>query len=487
MMPNPFSSRDLLPVTHQRALGFLAFLFVLWLAMAPLPPAQAQEPIQVGEPQVINEFPERLVVRFPLQSRGADIVEVRGRLRLGVRPVYQRITLEVAPGREATATWVWDTSRITVPPYVPLEIQLEVRDAQEQRLRTGPFFLVYEDNRFDWRERRSEHLIVRWYEGSDAFGENIFRLAQESLERQMEALGIVPERPLVLLVYANQEDFFAWHSYRTEWIGGQAFPEYGVAAQIIPPGSQPDWVRDVIPHEINHLLVSPYVSTPLGTVPPWLEEGLAQYFELSPAFDERYRLQQAVKEGRVLPLGIMRSPAGQDEKEAKLWYAQALGMVEYLIERHGTEGLQRYMRLLHEGRPASKAFVEAFGESEDAFYAQWLRAVGAPTPTPTPTPSFTPTPSPTAVPTLVATPTLTPTAGERAFSSLTATPTPEVVLASREVEVVGGDSRLTTRTPYPTTTPRPPAPLTTWLGALSVLAGIGVLLMTILLLFRARR
>lgn len=405
---------------------------LIWMAFIPLP-ARAQPPITIGQPRVTNDFPRRFVVHFPVHSNAGNIVAVRGRIRFGTQPVYRRVRLQFTPGRDVDATWEWDTSRITVPPYVPLEIQLDVRDDRGHRVVSRAFSLVYEDNRFHWRERRSEHLIVRWYEGSDRFGEDIFRLAQDALRRQMDTLGIPLERPLVLLVYANEDDFFAWHSYRTEWIGGQAFPDYGVAAQIIPPDSRPDWIHDVIPHEINHLLVAPYTATPLGAMPSWMEEGLAQYFEQSSAFTEHHRLKQAVEQGRVLPLGVMRNPPGQKQEEALLWYAQALGMVEYLIDHYGEAKLQQYMRLLHEGKPATRAFTDAFGESEASFYARWRASLGLPIPTATPTPTPSPTSTATATPTPTPTPTATrpsrtpsPTATHPPIPTPRATPTPSL-------------------------------------------------------------
>ncbi len=439
----------------------LALAVLIWLVLVL--PARAQSPITVGQPQIVNDFPQRLVVHFPIHSSAGDIIDVRGRVRFGAQPTYHRIPLDFAPGKDVVATWEWDTSRSTVPPYVPLDIQLEIKDARGNRLKTPLFSLIYEDNRFAWRERRSEHLIVRWYEGSDKFGEEIFRLAQDALERQIRALSIVPERPLVLVIYATEEDFFAWHSYRTEWIGGQAFPDYGVAAQIIPPDSKPDWIYDVIPHEINHLLVAPYMATPLGTTPTWIEEGLAQYFEQSSTFTEHYRLKQAAKQGRVLPLGVMRNPPGQDKEEALLWYAQALGMVEYLIDHYGEERLQSYMRLLHQGRPATRAFTEAFGESEEAFYARWRASLGLPGPTATPTSTatFTPLPSPTPTRARTSTPSPTPTWTRKHLPTPNAGPTP---------------------TPTPA-----PSPNSIWLlllGTISLASGLGLLVAILVLILR---
>ncbi len=453
---------------------------VIWLLASHLIPVAAPHsgcPITIGEPTVINEFPTRFVVQFPLRCSAGEIVAVRALIRYGSEPSRQRINLAFTPGRETVATWEWDTSRITVPPYVPVEIQLKIGDSEGNWLVTEPFHFVYEDNRFTWHELASEHLRVRWYAGSDAFGRAIFDLAESSLHRQMQALGITPEHPIVLMVYATEDDFFAWHSYRTEWVGGQAFPDYGLAAQIIPPDSRPAWIYNVIPHEINHLLVSPYARNAFGDTPPWVQEGLAQHFEESPPDEEQRILAKAVRDGYLLPLGVMRSPPGQKEEEARLWYAQALSMVEWLLVRHGEARLQTYLRLIHEGTFPSHAFHEAFGESEREFYASWREHLGLPVPTPSPTPTatLTPTitPSPSATPTARPVPTHVPP--QAGVGTVGPTPVPP------------GIGTLATRTPSPT--PPSPAPPSNSmsrviLGTICIVAGLALLVFTIVWLVR---
>jgi len=119
----------------------------------------------------------------------SSIVNVRGRVRFGIRPIYRRVSLNFIPKRETIGTWKWDTARITVPPYIPIEIQLKVKDAQSNTMKSPIYVLTYEDNRFSWRERRSQHLLVRWYEGSDTFGDDLFALARDALSRQMSMLA----------------------------------------------------------------------------------------------------------------------------------------------------------------------------------------------------------------------------------------------------------------------------------------------------------
>lgn len=366
-------------------------LLALWL-LFPFPArGQTPSPIQVEGPTVVNEFPTRLVVTFHIRSLGSPITRVVGKLQYANRNSREHIQLTFTPGQETDATWEWDTEKLTVPPYFPLTLWLEVQTQDGQRVTTGPYHVVYEDNRFPWKEKRGELLILRWYEGDDAFGDYLFQVGETALQRQLADFGVTLERPFVILVYASEDDFFAWHSYRTEWVGGQAFPSLGAAALIVPPYEE-DWAASVLPHELLHLVMGHIIRNPFGRPPAWFEEGMAQHYEMDDRVHEqaRERLQKAIREHRVLPLGVMDDPPGQDPETARLWYAQALSMAEWLLESRGEEALQRYIALMQTPIAPRKAFEQGFGLSEEAFYRSWCEHVAADCPLPTPT--WTPTP-----------------------------------------------------------------------------------------------
>ncbi len=372
---------------------------LLWWSLLLLagwggPPTAAASIVQ-GTPTVVNAYPDAFTVHVPLRSEGAAIVAARGYLQVGFSTVRQRVNIALTPGPDAVATWTWKTRGRTVSPYTPITLTLQARTADSPWITLPALALVYEDNRFPWRERRSAHVVVRWYAGDDAFGETILALAEATVARVSADVALRVPRPLVMLVYASQEDFFSWHAVRTEWVGGQAFPDLGVAAEIIPPDSPRRWLREVVPHEMTHLLLAQAMKSPIGEPPAWLVEGLAQHYEVAPA--DLDRIHAALREEGALPLGIMRSPPGQRAEEARRWYDQARSMTEYLLRRHGKQALARYMALLRSGTAPTRAFVKAFGEEEAAFYTAWRRYLGLPVAPPSPASPLAST-SPTPVP-----------------------------------------------------------------------------------------
>ena len=392
----------------RRATGARARRAPLWCLMAPLSflvlllgflghTARAETPITVGTPTVVNRYPEEFRLSFPLKVHPPDLRVVRavGRVRFGQQASVHRVEMAVTPGPSPVVAWTWDTRRITVPPYYPLQVQLRLQTEDGSQIETAWQTFVYEDNRFPWQEIAGRYVQVRWYKGEAEFGQLVLRSAERTVEKITEELAVPVERPLVVILYATEEDFFSWQALATEWIGGQAFPEAGVAVEILPPDSAPVWLYQVVPHEMAHLVLFPRLQSPLGRLPSWLIEGLAQHFEWTP--EPLTEVNAQLREQGVLPLGIMRSTPGQRRQRAYFWYMQAYSMVEYLFERHGREAVIAYMDFIQKGVPPQRAFERAFGETEEAFYTAWREAFGLPerfAATPSPSLSLSP-PEPT--------------------------------------------------------------------------------------------
>jgi hypothetical protein len=346
-----------------------------------------QTSIRVVETWVVNEFPDALTFGLEVEAQ-KPLVQVELIYRLQGDPSTTRQPVTFEPGRRARLTYTWDTAGITVAPSSPVIYHWEIEGSNGSRLKTPEATFYYDDVRFAWRELRRDDLIVRWYEGGQTLGERVFEVAQAALARMQEATGERLEFPVHILLYANSEDFASWHSYVDNWVGGQAFPALGVTAQILPADTSERWIRSVIPHEIAHLFFYQVVYTPYASWPAWLDEGLAQYYEL---VDQEAGLQlaaQAAREGRLLPLRALSGSFGRDAEQVHLAYAESVSVVTYLLETWGEPGLQRLIQAFREGINPQKAVGQALDVSWEAFEAGWITWMGVPA---TPKPPATPT------------------------------------------------------------------------------------------------
>jgi hypothetical protein len=147
--------------------------------------------------------------------------------------------------------------------------------------------------------------------------------------------------------------------------------------------------------------------------PDWLAEGFARLVAPQPMARAQVTSQDAERAGRTFTLAAMQTRPVQDDARLLQWDAQAYGMMLYVLDRAGLDGVVELAR-----RAAAEPFDEAFervtGEPLSALVARWGRWLfdarttsiygitpylpPTPTPAPTLTASLTYTPSQTFTP-----------------------------------------------------------------------------------------
>ncbi len=404
-------------------------LLTLLLLLPAAGRAQGNPP-RILESGAESRFPDAVVFRLTVEA-DAPIEKIWLYYAMQGDISTTRQAVEFTPSRQVSAEYVWDTSRITVPPSSPVLFSWEVRDALGNVTRSEEMLFRYDDTRFEWQELRDDDLVVRWYEGDAAFGQSLFETARSALDRMKRESGRALDFPVYLVVYPNREDFSSWHSYVEEWVGGEAFPPLGVTVEIISPRDRQDWVQDVIPHEIAHLFFYQAVHGVTADWPRWLDEGVAQYYEPGDHAQELALVSAAAKEGNLIPLEVLSGSFGSDTEKVRLAYAESLSAVLYMRETWDEASFAAFVAALRDGAHLRDAIQTAFGVTWEEFVAGWLTWMGMPaTPAPPPTPTqgyvyptapswYTPTPLGEAV----ASPSSAPSSTRRPVK--TATPLPE--------------------------------------------------------------
>lgn len=362
-------------------------------------PESAAAAIRIVAEDIENHYPDGLT--FRLTAEAATPIQ---RVRLNIRvqgtsaPTYQPV--EVQPAQRISVEYTWDTSRFTVAPSAPVFYTWKLEDSAGRGLKTEERKFYYDDLRFNWQELSQPDLILRWYLGGHAFGEAVFQSAAEALSDMKARTGEGLDFPVIVLLYANEEDFASWHFHVEDWVGGQAFPPLGVTTQIVPPGVGEDWIQDVIPHEIAHLFFYQVAHSELSSWPTWLDEGFAGYFEHGDHTPSLDRVRAAGEQGQILPLSHISGTFGSEPERVRLAYAESLSAVVYMFETWGQDGFGNLVEALSAGRSFRDAMQLAFGVSLEEFEAGWRTWLGfpaTPAPRPTPMPTFgvigIPTPS----------------------------------------------------------------------------------------------
>ena len=156
-------------------------------------------------------------------------------------------------------------------------------------------------------------------------------------------------------------------------IRGRAMWIYGPKFQRESPSEQ----RQIVYHEYFHL-VQGFLSggrSGRGVVPPlWLMEGSARYFEnaMRPADLQSARRSQ-IRRWADLPTLEQLEDAGGSKATGGSGDAYTVGFVasDYLVNTYGRERLQHDFWVALATTDWRSAFLEVFGLSVDAFYAEF--------------------------------------------------------------------------------------------------------------------
>jgi hypothetical protein len=121
--------------------------------------------------------------------------------------------------------------------------------------------------------------------------------------------------------------------------------------------ADPTRFEHVLTHELTHAMIAGIA--PGGGVPPWLHEGLAQYFEGADPDAARRRLQA---QGRRIPLASLTQAFRVfGAADAQVAYDESLLAVSAMFERPGF-GWGRLLHALSGGQPVDRALA-SFGFS----------------------------------------------------------------------------------------------------------------------------
>jgi hypothetical protein len=229
----------------------------------------------------------------------------------------------------------------------------------------------------------ADHLDLFYEEFSRRFA---------SLERR------APEVPFVLM-FAKEQDYLEVLRNRfgvnAKGSGGMFFisPE-GAALAFFTESMTRSRVLHVIQHEGFHQFAH---SRFIGALPPWLSEGLAEYFGEAIVIDGRViigqsspgpveKIRKAVEQGgtldfrRMLTMDANAWNANVKAGDASVQYLQAWSMVQYLSWADNgryQRAFEAYIRMIHAGTPSDQAFVQAFGTNDlgqfEEAWKEWAR------------------------------------------------------------------------------------------------------------------
>jgi tetratricopeptide (TPR) repeat protein len=239
----------------------------------------------------------------------------------------------------------------------------------------------------DYESRESAHFVIRYHPGKDAA---LAPYALDTLEKIREALGEdlghTPPGKVRVEVLQDAKALSVVSTLTLEQIktsGTIAICKFNKLMITSPKALLRGYTwQDTLAHEYTHLVIS---EKSRNTVPIWIHEGLAKFFEsawrgppgqaLSPT--SAAMLAVALKKNKLIPFEKMHPSMAllPSQDDAALAFAEVFTAIEFMYKKGGMKALNDLIAALKSGEEDEEAVATAMGEPFSRFTQDWKAAL----------------------------------------------------------------------------------------------------------------
>ncbi len=346
-------------------------------------------------------FPDSAVFQAEFKS-GANITSVileYGVYQLTCGTVVGKAYPQLTQSADVQVEWTWDMRQSgSIAPGATLWWHWLVQDANGSQFTSPTQTIPWLDSVHAWQVIQGGNINLHYYDGGQSFGQALHDAAAQALVRLSRDVGLQPDKPVDIYIYASTNDLKDAILYEPAWIGGEAFPEDDIVIIGVPP-DQLDWGKSTEAHELTHVLVGHLTFSCLGFIPQWLNEGLAMYGEGGPQSDALAQFEAAKSSNQLLNLGSLAGGFSEESSRADLSYTESYSVVNFLIQTYGRDKMTTLLLSLRDGATADEALQSVYGFDTSGLEDAWRASIGAAPKTASGI--ATPVPTPTQVPTIV--------------------------------------------------------------------------------------
>jgi len=235
----------------------------------------------------------------------------------------------------------------------------------------------------DFLEKKSTHFIAYYENGVDTdFIQDIVDSAEGYYNDIANKLGYhrysfwLWDDRAKIYIFLNKESYQK-ETGQPEWSGGCALYQ---EKKLWTYPHAAGFFDSILPHELGHIIFREFVGFS-SDVPLWFEEGVASYQEKSKRYASKILVKEFMSKGRLFTIeeleNIKSANDIADNTTAELFYAQAVSIVYFLINKFDNYRFSVFCRNLREGMDFDKALDKAYFSIKDRqdLYKQWLRYI----------------------------------------------------------------------------------------------------------------
>ncbi len=221
-----------------------------------------------------------------------------------------------------------------------------------------------------WHELKDKHFFVYYQSKEDhELAKLVLRRAEEYYQKIGTQLGYTRygnfwtwEERAKILMFHDQKSFVE-ATGQPLWTTGYADRDlYVLRSRVIVTFKQEkEFLDGLLPHEISHLILHDFI--PRERIPMWFDEGVAQLPEPAKKDVADHIARTLVKKGAYIPFEILASLDIRRERDTGMvqaFYAQSLSVVQFLLEKYGSDSFARLCRYLKDGKSFEAALSAAY-------------------------------------------------------------------------------------------------------------------------------
>jgi len=372
---------------------------ILSFSLLAVPTVSAAPLTEVTGDQPILDFPNTITfhTKISANSNITSVVLEYGTEQQTCGDVIAKAFPDFSPAKSVNVEWTWDMRQSgSLPPGAAIWWRWRYTEETGKESVSDQKTVTWLDSVHSWQTISSGELNLHWYGKSKTFAQEMLNAGTEGLGRNEKQAGLKTDSPIDLYVYPNYDGLREAILYESSWVGGQAFSDENIVI-MGTSGSDSDWDKNTVIHELTHVLVGHLTFSCLSYVPQWLNEGLAVYSEgpLDPQFQEP--LDQAIQDDNLLTIRSISGAFSEVASKADLSYAQSYSVVNFLIETYGQDKMTALLLALRDGATTDAALTQTYGFNIDGLETEWRKSIGAKPepvsaqPTVQPTPTYVPT------------------------------------------------------------------------------------------------
>lgn len=217
--------------------------------------------------------------------------------------------------------------------------------------------------------RSSVHFIVK-FDGTEdqATWTTVLDILEEAYRDIGQKFNHFPAKPIIVTLLTKTG--FQTETGSPTWADGLFDPVLG-RIQIPTQGALTDraWLRRVLRHEFVHALLHDQLGAYSGSIPTWLNEGLAIQLSGDSWQELDRRLEHDIQ---VMPLTALEGSWEQLSPEAAaVAYLEASSATHYLLDRFGTHKMHDMLAELKARQTIAMAMQDKLLLTYDRFQQQW--------------------------------------------------------------------------------------------------------------------